>query len=355
MECEFCKKTFISLSSLNKHKNTAKYCLDIQGKEKKELDIILCEYCDKTFTIDKSFQKHINNCKVKKLCEENIKLKEIIEEHTEYTRNIEEKHQDEISIYKNKIKNLEDELRMKDNENIELKTSLKIYKESDECLKEIAKQPKNTTKNTTNKNTTNNLLYMPVLNLDKDIIKSKIKNNFTKNHLKDGQHGVACFAVDNLLKDDDDNFTYICTDPSRQMFSFKNKDGTIEKDFKANKLTKLISEDVIKQATTLTDDKIETNIKLSEIRELKKDNSKFSNKLSNLLYKPGEIDMKYITETTDIDTDSDSEDDNYTIPEPGIEYYRDQLRKINEMDDGVSIIYSAMREQIEAKLKENNF
>ena len=54
MECEFCKKIFANMSSLNYHKKYTKYCLKIQGKENK---IILheekqnCEICNKEFSI----------------------------------------------------------------------------------------------------------------------------------------------------------------------------------------------------------------------------------------------------------------------------------------------------------------
>ena len=42
MECEFCKHTFKSISSLNNHKKTANYCLKIQGIESiKNLNVII--------------------------------------------------------------------------------------------------------------------------------------------------------------------------------------------------------------------------------------------------------------------------------------------------------------------------
>lgn len=341
MNCEFCSKTFSSLSSLNKHKSAAKYCLKIQGKEilknnneQSEKDIISCEYCKKTFCSNQSLQRHLNVCGA---IDPKKELKTVEERHKEQMIMLEESYKEQLQI--------------KDIEIAELKASLKIYKSSDECLKEIAKQPKNTTtNNTTKNNNNNNLLYMPTLNLDKDTIKTKIKNNFTESHLKDGQFGVAYFTVDNLLKDEDDNYMYICTDPSRQMFSFKNKNGIIEKDFKANKLTKLISEDVIKQATNLTDDKIESHIKLSEIREMKKDNTKFTSKLSNLLYKPGGIENETYF-GFDSDFDSDHEPDIEPDIESDVEEYREKLNKINELDDG-SIFFSIMRKQIEKKILE---
>jgi uncharacterized protein YjaZ len=88
MNCEFCKKTFNSISSLNKHKNTTKYCLEIQGKEKKKTNIFLCEYCDKTFSGNNSLQKHLSNCKVKELQEENKTLSHTIKEYVINIKNM---------------------------------------------------------------------------------------------------------------------------------------------------------------------------------------------------------------------------------------------------------------------------
>jgi hypothetical protein len=64
MDCEFCKKTFSSKSNLYTHKNTAKYCIQIQGKHK-EVEF-LCEYCDKILTQKSSLDDHLSVCKEKK-------------------------------------------------------------------------------------------------------------------------------------------------------------------------------------------------------------------------------------------------------------------------------------------------
>ena len=55
MNCEFCKKIFSTKSSLNNHKKTAKYCLQIQNKE---INIFSCKYCSKNFTTKHIFSKH---------------------------------------------------------------------------------------------------------------------------------------------------------------------------------------------------------------------------------------------------------------------------------------------------------
>ena len=52
-ECEFCKYTFSTKSSLNYHQKNAKFCLDIQKKNNILLNIkreeFSCTYCNKIF------------------------------------------------------------------------------------------------------------------------------------------------------------------------------------------------------------------------------------------------------------------------------------------------------------------
>ncbi len=82
--CKYCNKEYTSLSSLNKHQKTAKFCLELQKKEAKsqgkkiKLDINkvhICSYCSKYFTVKSVLQTHILTCKDKK-CQEEIQLKE---------------------------------------------------------------------------------------------------------------------------------------------------------------------------------------------------------------------------------------------------------------------------------------
>ena len=337
MECEYCKTKFASNASLENHKLKAKYCLKIQGK----LDF-KCEYCEYILSSKQSLDRHVSICNSKETKKELVYLSEVLKEkNDELSQVLKEK-----TDTQQENKGLKDELHKKEIEIAELKTLLNVYKDSQECLKEIAKQPKITTTNNTN-NTKNNNMYvnMPIFNLSKDTIEDKVKNNFTKSHLNDGQNGVADFAFNNLLKDEDKNLMYICTDPSRNMFAYKTEDGTIEKDFKANKLAKLLTEDVIKKATSLSDDSLKSNIKLSEIREMRKDNSKFSNKLSSLLYKTGELDLE---------TDSESEyDERSEKEESDLEEYTEKLKRFDECnknDDGFMPTY--LRNQLLKKIEE---
>ena len=132
MECDFCNKIFSCKSSLILHQKTAKYCLKLQGKINEEQ--FECEHCNKKFTVKQNLISHYGICKEKEV---NYKF---------------EQREKDIR------KEFEIELKEKDNEINELKQKIaelngRLYtlKEDHEVLKEIAKQPKNTT--TTNKPT----------------------------------------------------------------------------------------------------------------------------------------------------------------------------------------------------------
>jgi len=64
-----------------------------------------------------------------------------------------------------------------------------------------------------------------------------------------GQKGVAKFAYDTMLKDEEGKLKYICTDPSRQIFQYKNEEGEIQKDVKAKKLTKALLDGELKSVS----------------------------------------------------------------------------------------------------------
>ena len=71
-------------------------------------------------------------------------------------------------------------------------------------------------------------------------IKRMIDEKLNKDYICDGQKGVAQFTYDTLLKDENGNMNYICSDPSRYIFKFHNSEGNIEKDIKANKITNML-------------------------------------------------------------------------------------------------------------------
>lgn len=220
--CNFCKGSFKTINNLKTHQKRAKYCIKIQEKENINIpnDMKNCEYCMKSYT-PSVLKIHLQNCKLRK--------EEIIKEDKE------------------KIIILEKKLLEKDIEISELKTKLKIYENDHEILKELAKQPKNIINNNTN-NTNNKILSIKgSLDLnDTNKIKEIINDNYKIDYIFDGQKGFAQFALDHILKDEDGKLKYICTDPSRQIFKYKDNFGDIQKDIEAKKLTNFLVEGGIK-------------------------------------------------------------------------------------------------------------
>lgn len=260
MICKFCNSNFSCESNLKKHQNNAKYCINIQNNIKNDL------------------LKEIEN------------LKNVLSE------------KDKIILEK------ENNILEKDKIILKLETELRIYmnmaNDSYDNLKEIAKQPRY-------QNNNNKYLFMSPLTLTKEEIKQKVEDNFTKYHLLDGQKGVADFAYNNLLIDDKGDSKYICSDTSRYVFNFKNEEGKIKKDLKANNLTNIIADDVITHSRKIAENEIKnvneidtyaeyiTNI--LDIKKIKQDNSKFLSRLTVLSSQNKEQILKNIEDDDEIE------------------------------------------------------
>jgi DNA-directed RNA polymerase subunit RPC12/RpoP len=63
VKCEYCDKVFSTLSNLNYHKKTAKFCISIQQNKKTEYK---CEHCNKEFSEKRYLNQHNLRCKSKK-------------------------------------------------------------------------------------------------------------------------------------------------------------------------------------------------------------------------------------------------------------------------------------------------
>jgi hypothetical protein len=95
----------------------------------------------------------------------------------------------------------------------------------------------------TNNTTNNTLNFTSCIDFnDTDKIKNVIQNSLNINHIVDGQKGIANFVKDTLLTDDSGQLLYICTDPSRYIFKYKDSTGEVRKDIEAKKLTNYILE-----------------------------------------------------------------------------------------------------------------
>ena len=222
--CQYCKTEFSNLYNMNSHQKKAKYCLLIQGKENtidKNKTEFKCKYCKKNLASKQKLAYHIEICdkkfillldelkeKDKKIQDQEkvfIKLKSRIEQLEEQNTN-----------YKEQVKDLQDKLDRIANKAIDRPTTM------------------------TNNTTLNIASFMDFNDIDK--IKNTIENRLSINHVVDGQKGLANFVKDNLLTDDTGKLLYICTDPSRQIFKYKDSTGEVKKDVEAKKLTNYILE-----------------------------------------------------------------------------------------------------------------
>ena len=282
MECQFCKKILSNLYSLKTHQKTVKSCLEIQGKLDDDI-FINCKYCTKKFITKHNLDLHYKTCKAKikkekekkeeeklkneeyikqieKLkkehIEENIKeIKKLKEEHIEENikqiEKLKKEHRKEIKNLKeeNKLKNLEyrTEVDKLKEELSNVKGQLKVLESNKECLFDIAKQPKVTTNTNTNNKILSIQTHLDFNNTEQ--LKRLIEEKYDKKYLFQGQKGVAQFAVDYILKDDTGQLKYICTDPSRQIFKYKDSEGCIKKDVEAKKLTGFLVNSGIKERT----------------------------------------------------------------------------------------------------------
>ena len=127
----------------------------------------------------------------------------------------------------------------------------------------------------------------------------RIDDDFNIDYAINGQKGIAKFVKDKLLKDDNGKSIYICTDPSRQIFKYKDSTGEIKKDVESKKLTNYIVDGGIKQKTAEVSNEWYTdeegkmdinkfNIMLDQqqsIFKIKDDNNSFKKELASLTTK----------------------------------------------------------------------
>jgi hypothetical protein len=198
-ECNFCKKTYSTLSSLNNHKKTAKFCLDLQNKLNTG-ELVRCDFCLKEFSTKKYLTQHLDHCKNKKLTEQ--------------------------SDLKKDFESLQKEI-------IELKLKLQFKDELNEKLqKEIEELSKRPTTSIINNNTNNyqiefNQLVQNIEAFNQTSLSNKIKSitieemdSYDPKNLEDSLSHTLC----NTLKD----YTF-CTDKARKIVVIKKEDGSTQK------------------------------------------------------------------------------------------------------------------------------
>jgi hypothetical protein len=231
MECEYCQTVLKTLSSLNQHQKTAKYCLSKQNKKPvKEYD---CSFCGTKFTVKSALLGHLRICKANS---------PIIQEQLQEL----DLNKKELESFKHKIKEIQIESRKKISERDKIISEQKII------IKELHSEYKNQIERQ-NKDFHNRLQSMAEKAIDKPSTinqhtTTQIINNLlpittehlndqvqylTIDHVKHGAVGYAKYALEHPLKD-----RLVCTDTSRKKGKYKDSDGNIVSDPEMTTITK---------------------------------------------------------------------------------------------------------------------
>jgi hypothetical protein len=220
IQCNFCNKYFSNVYTLNVHKRTAKYCLEIQNKKFPEQ--FKCQYCNKSFTRNSYLNKHISTCKefdtskysndVERLQKENerlqkeiLKVKKLYDEQKEVTTE-QLKELNTVSIFKTLLD--EEKLKVE-----KLENQIKVmYEKTLEKVNVTQVNNTSTSHIINNKNKLiQNLQPLTYKCIEEQTPKLKIEN------VKDHANSLAEFYYKNALKD-----KLIVNDRNRLIFSFKD-------------------------------------------------------------------------------------------------------------------------------------
>ena len=171
MECNVCKKIFGTKNTLEHHKKTAKYCLELQGKKDTNYE---CSYCKKYLSTNERLNTHIISCKERKRLE-----------NKENEQKIQKNLDDQKKYYQDKLeekdKQTKQKLEEKDKQILELKSKLEKF---ENVVIAAASEPK--TKTTTNvvvnKDENKTEIPIPLHEQMSSIVIEEIKDDDDKEH-----------------------------------------------------------------------------------------------------------------------------------------------------------------------------
>ncbi|MDD4931338.1 MAG: hypothetical protein PHG66_04325 [Candidatus Colwellbacteria bacterium] len=287
-KCEFCDKELSSKNNLKIHQTRAKYCLKLQ-KDVNPLIVCKtdeCRYCLKSFQYKQEKDKHENICIEKIIIERTSGILSSIE-------NLKLDHEKELATLKLnlKLEHTEELATLRLNlklEHFEEMSVLKVLheKEKTEIYASLFNKEHAFTHNQSSKlvdksgNITNNTIRgknitMNSLNLSQERLES-IKDTYTMKHYERGGIGQADWVIDNIIKDENGNLIYKCTDKNRKNFIYHDDKGNIVTDIHAKKLKESI---LPIMNTKLKEFK---KIKCAELAEISDDESELLEKYSDL-------------------------------------------------------------------------
>ena len=265
--CEYCNKTLCNEGNLRRHQKT-KACNEARARPTSVSieDRYQCESCLKFMSSPTRLVKHQDLCLAR--------YKKLLEERQMFVQTL----QLEIVDLRQQIVNvrLETELELLRNDS----------KESRGIIARIAEQPK-----VTNTHNTNNTLVLPVIDTTQERIDRAVESSYDMDHFCSGQKGVARFAVDHLLINDQRQLGYVCTDPARGTFKYIGEDGEIVRDVKATRLTTKLARPIKAKAGQLAGELVDmdkgnqelmntANKNFQDVSGLEDDNTGFRTELA---------------------------------------------------------------------------
>lgn len=247
LSCEFCGSTFATKSGLNLHLKSAKYCLQLQGKENSNAK---CSYCQKDFGNRINMDGHMSVC-VPRIKQENeakllamatqyeaklaeqvykstelaqmyeAKLAEQVHKSTEFSVNQAQQYEQRLAEQKREY-----EAKLKE-QSLQIES---IHKSHHEALIKLAAQRSSVVNNN------HNINISAPLDLSVENVKKVIDQHLTLQVIGDGQVGVANMLHENLLTNDKGELLYQCTDANRGHFLHLDGTGQPVRDVKASRL-----------------------------------------------------------------------------------------------------------------------
>jgi hypothetical protein len=226
MECNYCKKLFKNLSSLNYHIKNAKYCLKLRDENFE--GNFKCNNCLKNFSSKQTKDVHESKCKenTNDIFNENIILKERLKLQEEAVKKQEEKHETQIKELQTQIKELQSQ------------------------IERLATAAINKPTNVQNNNQRVNQIINNLTPITEQYLKDQAEF-LTIDHIKDGVNGYIKYALDYPLKD-----KIVCTDFSRRKIKYKDDNGNLIEDPEMIKLSQKLFKAIEEKNSTLINEYI---------------------------------------------------------------------------------------------------
>lgn len=226
--CEFCNKIFKTIYTLEYHKQTTKRCLHIQNTMQP------CSICRIKLKEDEHLE-HLLNCELKKL-------------------------RINVTLNDAEIKSLKEQVLVKEEEIKNLKEENKRLQDQLFKLAEIGTKKKTVVINNRVGRVDQRVVNQLVpYSITQEKVSEIVNEKFDKSYLTSKERGLAKFALDNILRDENGKPQMICTDPARRNFLYKNNEDEIFKDPDATNFTDMYINPVEKKSGEIIRESEELN------------------------------------------------------------------------------------------------